>query len=129
MYIRGYIKVNVHIFSMICVSCVVLYMKGYISPIYKGGNRTLPRNYRPVTLTSHVIKLFEIVIVKKMANLMDDNELYNNQQHGFCSMHSWLCQHIDQFQQIIVALNEGKDVDLIYLDFAKAFDKVDHKIF
>ena len=120
---------NVHISSMICEAGVVLYMKGFISSIYKGGNRTLARNYRPVTLTSHIIKLFEIVIVKKMANFMDDNELYNTQQHSFRSMHSCLSQLIDQFQQIIVALNEGNDVDLIYLDFAEAFDEVDHKIF
>ena len=105
-----------------------LYKKGNISPIYKGGNRTLPKNYRPVTLTSHIIKLFEKVIVKKMANFMDENALYNNQQHGFRSRHSCLSQLIDHFQQIIVALNEGKDVDVIYLDFAKAFDKVDHNI-
>ena len=53
---------------------------------------------------------------------MDKNELYNNQQHGFRSRHSCLPQLIDHFQQTIVALNEGNDVDVIYLD------KVDHKI-
>ena len=59
---------------------------------------------------------------------MHESELYSNQQHGFRSRHSCFCQVIDNFQQIIVALNEGKDADVIYLDFAKVFDKVDHNV-
>ena len=105
-----------------------LYKEGNISHIYKGGNRTLPKNYGPVTPTSNIIKLFEKIIVKNMANFMDETDLYNNQQHGFRRRHSYLSQLIDHFQQSIVALNEGKNVDVIYFDFAKAFDKVNHKI-
>ena len=59
---------------------------------------------------------------------MTDNNLYNNNQHGFRSGYSCLSQLIDHQQHIVQMLNEGNDVDVIYLDFAKAFDKVDHKI-
>eukprot|EP00111_Clytia_hemisphaerica_P005295 TCONS_00015300-protein len=39
--------------------------KSTINPIYKGGNKSLAANYRPVALTSHVIKIFEKVIRKQ----------------------------------------------------------------
>ena len=62
-----------------------VYKKCTISPIYKGRNRTLPRNYRPVTLTSHIIKLFEKFIVKYIVNFMDETDLYYNQQQSFAA--------------------------------------------
>ena len=63
-----------------------------------------------------------------MANFMGEKDVYNNQQHGFRSRRSCLSQLIDNFHQIIVAVNEGKDADVIYLGFAKKFDKCDHKL-
>ena len=101
---------------------------GTICPIYKGGDRTKPKNYRPVTLTSHVIKIFEKVIVKYLSNYLENNNLFNDQQHGFRNKRSCLSQLLDHFHRIVESLNEGKDVDVVYLDFAKAFDKVDPKI-
>lgn len=39
---------------------------GLILPVHKGGDKSLARNYRPITLTSHVIMIFEKIIVKKL---------------------------------------------------------------
>ena len=101
-----------------------LYKKGNLSPPYKGGNHTLPKNYRQVTLTSQIVKIFEKVIVKKIVSFEDEYEMYNYQQPGFCSTHSCLSQLIDNFQQKNVALNERKDVDGIYLAFSKRLKKL-----
>ena len=85
-------------------------------------------NYRPVTLTSHIIKHFEKVIVKKTASLILENELYNNAKHCFRSRHPCLSQLTDYyFWQKTVALKFGKEVEVIYVDFAKSFEKVDPK--
>ena len=99
-----------------------------ITPIYKGGSRQLAKNYRPVALTSHLIKVFEKVIRKHLVRFIEANELMNPNQHGFRSGRSCLSQLLQHFDQIIRLLEEGKNVDVVYLDFGKAFDKLDFKI-
>ena len=49
------------------------FKKQYIAPIFKKGNRTDPANYRPVSLTSHVIKIFERVIRKQLVQILEMN--------------------------------------------------------
>ena len=102
---------------------------GSICPINKGEDRTKPINYRPVTLTSNVIKIFEKIMVKYLSNYLKHNILYNDQQHGFRNKRSCLSQLPDHFHRIVELINEGEYVDVVYLDFTKAFNKVDHKFF
>ena len=59
---------------------------------------------------------------------MNDNNLFNNSQHGFRAGRSCLSQLLEQFDIILDILDTGANADVVYLDFAKAFDKVDHKI-
>ena len=102
--------------------------KGKVTPIFKGGDRSLPRNYRPVTLTSHIIKLFEKILVQKLDEHMNMWGLHDTNQHGFRRNRSCLSQLLDHHQEIVEMMSKGEDVDVIYLDFAKAFDKVDHNV-
>ena len=51
--------------------------------------------------------------------------MFNHSQHGFRSGRSFLSQLLTHFDHITHLLEQGKSVDVIYLDFAKAFDKVD----
>ena len=99
-----------------------------ITPIYKGGSRNAPGNYRPVALTSHISKIFERVIAKRLVEHMIQHALYNPGQHGFRAGRSCLSQLLGHYHQILKLLEEGVAIDVIYLDFAKAFDKVVHKI-
>ena len=101
---------------------------GLVTPIYKGGNKTEPKQYRPVTLTSHIIKTFERLLVTELRKHMQRNKLYNPGQHGFMENRSCLSQLLQYHTEIINALESGQHADTIYLDFAKAFDKVDHHI-
>ena len=105
-----------------------LLKKGQITPIYKGGNRSKKQNYRGVTLTSHCIKLFEKIIVKKMVDYMETYDLYNKGQHGFRAGRSCLSQLLAHYQEVLETMSNGECVDVVYLDFAKAFDKVDHGV-
>ena len=102
--------------------------KGKVTPIFKGGDRSLPKNYRPVTLTSHIIKLFEKILVKKLDEYLNQMDLHDKNQHGFRRNRSCLSQLLDHHQEIVEMMSKGEDVDVIYLDFAKAFDKVDHHV-
>ena len=102
--------------------------KGLIIPVFKSGDRCEAKNYRPVTLTSHFIKIFERILVRIMVEYLEKNDLFNNSQHGFRSNRSCLSQLINHYQHLLNILEEGACADVIYLDFAKAFDKVDHGI-
>ena len=94
-------------------------------PIYKGGSRGEARNYRPVALTSHIIKVFEKVLRNHIVAHMEENNLLNPGQHGFRAGRSCLSQLLSHVENITQILEDGDNVDVIYLDFSKAFDKVD----
>ena len=105
------------------------YKSSYITPIFKKGDRARAVNYRPISLTSHVIKIYERVLRKTMVNFIEDNNILCDNQHGFRSGRSCLTQMLSHFDAIMLGLLNGHDTDAIYLDFTKAFDKVDHKLF
>ena len=99
-----------------------------IFPLAKGGSLTNPANYRPVSLTSHVVKIFERIIKGRIVKFLETNKWLNPKQHGFRSKRSTLTQLLEHYDDIIHSMCDGSNVDVIYLDFAKAFDKVDHTI-
>lgn len=97
----------------------------FIVPIHKGKSKALPKNYRPVALTSQLTKVFEKVVRRQLVSFMDTHCLFNSGQHGFRAGRSCLSQLLDHFDTITKLLEQGKGVEVVYLDFAKAFDKVD----
>ena len=99
-----------------------------VSPIHKGDSRALPNNYRPISLTSHIIKVFERMLRKQLIDHLEDNNMMNPNQHGFRSGRSCLSQLLAQYDLVLRQMGEGKNIDVIYPDFAEAFDKVDHGI-
>ena len=102
--------------------------EAHIIPIHKGGHQGLPANYRPIALTSHLVKIFEKVVRNYIVNFIEENDLFNDSQHGFRTGRSCLSQLLTHYDRIVEILESGSNVDTIYLDFAKAFDKVDHGI-
>ena len=99
-----------------------------IPPIHKGGSKSEPANYRTVALTSHIIKLFEKVVRTKLVNFLEINGHMNDNQHGFRSGRSCLTQLLKHHDHIISLMEQHQNVDVVYLDFSKGFDKVDHNI-
>ena len=104
------------------------YKLAYVTPIHKGGSKQKPEQYRPVSLTSHIMKVFERVIKKRILKHLIDNQKFNKGQHGFVPGRSTQTQLLAHYNDIYEALIEGKRLDTVFLDFAKAFDKVDHNI-
>ena len=99
-----------------------------IIPIFKKGSKSDPANYRPVSLTSHIIKLFERVLRKKLVEYIEENNIIVNEQYGFRSGKSCTTQLLKHFERILEIIDNSANADVIYLDFSKAFDKVDHEI-
>ena len=102
--------------------------EAHIIPIFKGGHHGVAANYRPVALTSHIIKVFEKVIRNILVDFIKEHKLFNDSQHGFTLGRSCLSQLLAHHDDVLHHLECGLNVDTIYLDFAKAFDKVDHAI-
>ena len=104
------------------------YLQQTIVPIFKKGTKADPANYRPVSLTSHIIKIFERILRKKIVDYCVANNIIVAEQYGFCSGKSCTTQLLSHFEKILEILDNKANADVIYLDFSKAFDKVDHEI-
>ena len=99
-----------------------------VIPIYKAAEKTEPSNYRPISLTSHFIKVFEKVVRNSIVNHLESNSYFNDNQHGFRKGRSCLSELLAHYEEVSEYLQNNEGVDTVYLDFAKAFDKVDFYI-
>ena len=104
------------------------YKASNVTPIYKKGSRAQGANYRNISLTSHIIKIYERILRKKIVSFLEVNKILCPNQHGFRSGRSCLTQMLSHFDDVFLGLTNNADTDAIYLDYAKAFDKVDHKL-
>ena len=96
-----------------------------MTPLYKKGPRNIAANYRPASLTSVVSKMLEHMIFSSSMKHLNSYKTLTPSQHGFRSKRSCETQLISTIQGISKNLKSRKDqVDVILLDFAKAFDKV-----
>jgi len=84
-------------------------------------------NYRPVSLTIQVCKLFEAVIRDLLVHHLESKQLITNSQHGFRQGRSCLTNILEFLDKVTGCIDAGDSVDVIFLDFAKAFEKVSHK--
>ena len=96
-----------------------------ITALHKKGDKLDPKNYRPISLTSIVSKCFEKVIRNHILSHVESYIV--KQQHGFRSGRSCLSNLLDCMCHANGMIDEDGEVNLIYLDFTKAFDIVPHK--
>ncbi|MES9976318.1 MAG: reverse transcriptase family protein, partial [Candidatus Thiodiazotropha sp.] len=99
-----------------------------ITPVYKGGPRDSPASYRPIALLSIVSKILESLMEDKLRMSLKHLDLLPIQQHGFRKGYSCVTNLILARDAWTKAADAGLPIDVIYLDFSKAFDRVDHKI-
>ena len=91
------------------------FLSQLIAPTFKSGNHFLPSNYRPISLTSHLIKIFERVIQRKMVEYLEANDLLNQNQHGFRKGFSCLSELLAHFNDVIDNMSNGYSTDTIYI--------------
>ena len=97
-----------------------------VVPVHKKGSKSEVNNYRPISLTSLVMKLYERVIRDEL--LSRCNHLIDQRQHGFLAQKSCCTQMVDFCDSLALSLNDNIRSDVIYFDFQKAFDSVNHDI-
>ena len=101
--------------------------KANICPVFKKGRRDEAKNYRPISLTSICSKTMEHILFHNIMSHLNSNNILIENQHGFRAGHSCATQLLTLTEDILHALDQKKQVDIILLDFAKAFDTVPHQ--
>ena len=99
-----------------------------VVPLYKCGSKKQIKNYRPISILPILSKIFEKVMCSRILSFFEKFNLFSPNQFGFRSKKSTtdaILQFIDNGYN---AMNDGKVLLSIYLDFSKAFDTIDHTL-
>ena len=99
-----------------------------VIPIFKSGDHETFNNYRPVSTLCTISKVFEKIMYSRLLNYLDHYKILFSYQFGFRKSHSTYMAFMVLIDKLTRALDEGKFVVGILLDFSKAFDTVDHDI-
>ena len=96
-----------------------------MTPVYK---KEEPGNYRPVSLTSVPGKVMEQIILGEITRHIRGIQGIRPSQHGFLKGRFCSTNLISFCHQLTCLMDDGKAVDVIYLDFSKVFDTASHSI-
>ncbi len=115
-----------HLFSLSLITCSIPpeWKIHCIVPVFKSGDKCSVSNYRPISLLSSVSKVLERLVYDKLFSFLSNR--ISKAQFGFLKSHSCVQQLLCFLCNISSALDARSQVDVIYLDFKKAFDKVSH---
>ncbi|XP_022175933.1 uncharacterized protein LOC111038911 [Myzus persicae] len=95
-----------------------------VTPIFKSGDKADVKNYRPVSILSHISKLFELLVLRSIQSPI--NSILIDEQHGFRPGRSTTTNLLVFNNFVMKAVEKHIQVDVIFTDFTKAFDRVDH---
>ena len=98
-----------------------------VTPIFKKGCKSMKQNYRPISLTSLICRLLEKIMKNKIVKHLEENDLFSPDQYGFRKKRSCVTQLLEVLEKWTTLLDHGSSIDVIYFDFAKAFDSVPHQ--
>ena len=97
-----------------------------ICPVFKKGARSTASNYRPISLTCVICKTMEHILYHHIMAHLEQLNILKDYQHGFRKGRSCETQLIITVDEIAKSLDNRSQVDLLILDFSKAFDTVPH---
>ena len=101
--------------------------KNFLKKVFfSKGSCTDPSNYRPISLTCIGCKAFEHIIVSSISEHVKSYNIICTEQHEFRKQHSCQTQLLKTINDLSASLNSGNQIDLLLLDFSKAFDIVSH---
>ena len=99
-----------------------------IFPLYKGEDRNPENNYRLISVTSAVAKVFERIFYNQLLCYLSSNDLLTKYQSGFRPLHSTLTALLEATNEWYLNIDDDLLNIIVFLDLTKAFDTVDHCI-
>ena len=99
-----------------------------VTPIHKANSKPALTNYRPISVLPVISKLLEQLIYKRLSNFLDKNKILSDHQFGFQKKKSTSAAVLDIYSKLIDSVEQKKFSCSVFLDFAKAFDIVNHDI-
>ena len=100
--------------------------KARVSPIFKSGSRDECDNYRPISILSPISKIFEKTVFDQLSQYLTTNEILTDYQSGFRKEYSTCSSLLRTTNDWLVNMDKGLINGIVFLDFKKAFDTVDH---
>lgn len=97
-----------------------------VIPIFKSGDKSHVANYRSISILSNFSKLLEIVLYNRIYPLVRNS--ISPSQHGFMCHRSTVSNLAVLLQYVSNVLDNRGQVDVVYTDFSKAFDRIDHTV-
>lgn len=97
-----------------------------VKPIFKNGNKKLVNNYRPISMINNLAKILEKIVKTRLMAFLENNKLLSKNQYGFRPGLGTTDALYMVSKNIYDALDNNKKTIAVFLDFAKAFDTVDH---
>ena len=100
----------------------------HVVPVHKKGSKENIENYRPISLTCLIMKIFERILKDEL--IFRVQHLLDNRQHGFLRNKSCTTNMVEFSDSLIVSINDchSMSIDVVYFDFSKAFDSVNHDL-
>ena len=98
-----------------------------VTPVFKKDSPSDYRNYRPISLISVIGKVMERCVFKHIHNYLIANQIITPNQSGFTQGDSAINQLLNITNEFGKALDDGKEIRVIFCDISKAFDRVWHK--
>ena len=99
-----------------------------VVPLFKCGDRLQPQNYRPISLTPIIAKIFEGIFHDALIAHTEINSIICPEQHGFLKGRSTNTNLISFWNDITLMAKDTKEITIIYTDAKKAFDSVPHDL-
>ena len=99
-----------------------------VIPVFKSGDPSQPSNYGPNSILPVLSKPSEKHINKHLSKHLETYDLLHINQSGFRQNHSCQTALINLFDQWLHNINEDKFSGALFVDFAKAFDVIDHDL-
>ena len=97
-----------------------------VIPIHKKGSRDHPGNYHPIFLTCVLCRVLEHIIANKLLHHFHCNNLLSVNQFNFLPGRSSCSQLLTVFNKWFSKYDNNDQVDIVYIDIVKAFDRVSH---
>lgn len=102
--------------------------KAYIKPIFKGGKQKELANYRPISILSSIAKIIEEVMVIRTQEFLAKHKIINCNQYAY-QAGTGTNKLLGDFSSFLNSkYGAGNHCLVLFVDFSKAFDTLDHRI-